>query len=152
RASGLDVSNFQTALSSGANSRQAAVESSQELRDKFALLGVTLEDLQNPGKKTLDLMKQIVASADDIHSETFRTAFRDIFGKGSEKLIVALSGLGSQTAPIISERSVNAVDRLAKGFDRVRQSIQTAFGELTGTLLDRFFQKLENGYPTLSKV
>jgi hypothetical protein len=144
KKSGLEFGNFQTALSAGRNSRQEALQSSKELRDKFASLGITLEDLQDPGKSTLDLMRQIVRTAKDVHSDSFRSAFRDLFGKGSDKLIAPLLELERGTGTVISPGAVSAVDKLAKSFELVGRSIRTAFGELTGRVVDFFFQKIEN--------
>lgn len=145
KASGLDVSQFQNALSAGNNARQQAAESNEQLRNRFRDLGVSLRDLQDPGKKTLDLMKQIVATAGDVHSESFRAAFRDIFGRGSERLIAPLSALvGGAGGPVISERSVTAVDRMSKAFERLGDRIRSAFGEVTGRVVDAFFRKLDD--------
>ena len=143
RSVGLDFNDFFRALGAGVMTRKEAAESSEKLRSTYARLGVSLRDLQNPMRSQLDLMQQAVRNAKDVHSDAFRADFRTAFGKNAERLIPAVQALDRDLGVVISERSVNAVDKLSKAFERLGQNIRAAFGEITGQVLDKFQRKLD---------
>jgi hypothetical protein len=150
-SSGLEFGNFQTALSAGTATRKEAVESSEKLRKVYEALGITVKDLNNPLKTQLDLMRQATQNG-DTNSVAFRTAFRQAFGRGSEKLISPLANMENQTGPIISQRSVEAVDRLAKAFEKVRSAMMATFGETTGAMIDKILAKFDDKDSRVSKL
>jgi hypothetical protein len=138
--SGLEFGNFATALSAGGNSRKDAVESNAELRETFAKYGVTLADLRDPQKTTLDLMKQMARAAKDMNKIEVRTDFRDIFGKGAEKLVNPLLGIDADKGAVISEANVQNVDRAEKAFQRLGREIKVAGGNFLGGGLAKLFE------------
>ena len=121
---GLEFEDFQTGLSKMGQARRDAATNDQKLLNFFNQWGISLEDLENPQLRNIDLMKKMAAAMQGVElSPAQRTQFKDVFGRAGEKLIAAIEQLGHLgTIKIIKEEDIEAIYRADKALAQLRKN------------------------------
>jgi hypothetical protein len=119
RRTGLDVNEMTAALEKSGDARKSAAEGNTELRQAWARFGVTLQDLQNPLMRDLDLMKKVGEAAKGMSIGAVESAaLRDLFGsRRGGRIAAALQDFGGGRKPgdaIISNDDIERIDQAAK--------------------------------------
>lgn len=85
--SGQTIEDLQAPLGKLAAARRDAAEGNEELRGTFQRLGVSLQDLNNPALRNIDLLKMIAEATQKVGFSAKDAAdFRDLFGRSGERL------------------------------------------------------------------
>lgn len=113
RASGIEFNDFAVALGNISAQRRAAAEGNEEMRATFARFGVTLEQLNDPAVRHIDLLGRIAAKSRDA-TQAERTMLRDLLGKRGEKFGSALGGLDDVGKTVVSDESIARLDEYGK--------------------------------------
>ena len=114
RKTGLDFNDFASALGNIDSQRRAAAEGNEEMRATFARFGVTLDDLQNPQLRHIDLLNKVAAAGKNA-SAADRVALRDLLGRRGERLGAALAEVGGIKAEdLVSPEAIARLDAYDK--------------------------------------
>ncbi len=108
---GLEFEDFQAGLSKLGVARQAAAKSDQKLLDFFNKWGISLDDLENPQLRNIDLLKKMSAAMQGVTLTSAQaTEFREVFGRAGEKMITSIQEL-ARLGPIkiIDEKDIEAI-------------------------------------------
>lgn len=121
QATGLQFEDFQTALSKLGGARKEAAENNDALLNQFGRFGITLQDLQNPILRNIDLVyKMAQAIQHMVLSASDRDSLREFFGKSGDKLAESIGQIEKvKDRPIISEQDIEAIDRMEKSVSRL---------------------------------
>lgn len=112
-ASGIEFNEISAALGNLNAQRRNAAEGSEEMRATFARFGVTLEQLNDPAIRHIDLLGKLTARMKDA-SQAERTMLRDLLGKRGEKFGSALAGLDDVGKTVVSDESIARLDEYGK--------------------------------------
>ena len=120
---GLEFEDFGTALSKLGSARQDAAEGNRELRESFLKYGITLETLQDPTMRNIDLMKKMASAINGVNGMTQkdRQNFRDFFGRSGDRLIESLRLFQEDKSKIISREDVDEIYRAEKAMKLLRK-------------------------------
>lgn len=139
KQSGLSFEDFGTALDKLAQTRRNAVEGNDELRATFEKYGITLKELNDPQLQNIDLAKKMAASVATMTLTSREQAeITDLLGKKSAKLLTVMQELGSVEPPgLISQESIERVDKLSKALDVAKSSWTSFFGNVAGGAVEK---------------
>lgn len=130
---GLTFENFGVVLSKMGSARRNAVEKDQEMRDNFARFGITLQQLNDPAVRNIDLLQQMGKAMETMNmTQADRTFMRDIGGKSGDKLIEALKLLGTERPPLISPADLKAIDEAGERLHRLKLQLMALAAEPIG--------------------
>ena len=122
---GVGIGDFQTALSQIDVARREAGEGNEELQAQFKRFGVTLDDIQNPALRHLDILKKIAAQSGNTDAAG-RAAMKQLLGRRGDRLGGALAEMGQVGEnEIVSDASVARLDELNKKVEMVGHSLKT---------------------------
>ena len=111
---GISMGDFQTALSQVDVKRREAAEGNEETLATFNKFGVTMDDLQNPQLRHIDLLKKITANTKDA-SAAERTMMRDLLGRRGDRLGGALGEVGRVgDDDVVSDETLTRLDEMNK--------------------------------------
>lgn len=114
RSTGLSFDDFGQALSQLDVHRREAAEGNEEMQAVFHRFGVSLEDLNNPALRHIDLLKKITAGTKEMDSAT-RLQLRDLLGRRGDKLGAALEMVpGIKEDTLISDAAIQRLDEAEK--------------------------------------
>lgn len=114
KATGLSFDDFGQALSQLDVHRREAAEGNEEMQAVFHRFGVSLEDLNNPALRHIDLLKKITAGTKEMDSAT-RLQLRDLLGRRGDKLGAALELVpGIKEDTLISDAAIQRLDEAEK--------------------------------------
>jgi hypothetical protein len=137
-AVGLTFDDVASAMSNLGRARKEAALSDGEARDQLKRYGVSLEDVQNPLKSNLDLLRQIAAATKgaDFNSAQLQD-FRDLFGKRGDKLAAVFEEFDkAKDKPLITKEEVDRLDQANKKLEEFNRR-KTIF---EGTLASLFIE------------
>ncbi len=124
RKTGLEFSDFGTALLKVESARKEAAEGNEALRGQFARLGVTLADLNNPALRHIDLLRKIAAASKDLDGAG-RAALHDLLGKSGARLAGALELLPTITADqVVSPEAIERLDDIHKRMSKAATAVK----------------------------
>ena len=132
--SGNSVMTYGMTLTMLAQARRAASAGNEDMRATFARFGITLNDLQNPGLKTLDLLKRIGQQTANM-SEPDRAALHDILGRGSDRVAGSLAGITGQADPEL-ENATERLSTLGRNWDKVMGAISDRTMRTVATVVE----------------
>lgn len=105
--------------------RREAVESSKELREVFAKYGMTIEDVNDPSLRFVDILEKIKEARKGMTKDQLASSgieLADMLGKTGPKLEGFLTELDKvKDTPVISDKSIEAVDRAD---DKIKDTIR----------------------------
>lgn len=114
KATGLSFDDFGQALSQLDVHRREAAEGNEEMQAVFHRFGISLEDLNNPALRHIDLLKKITAGTKEMDSAT-RLQLRDLLGRRGDKLGAALELVpGIKEDTLISDAAIQRLDEAEK--------------------------------------
>lgn len=127
---GLTFDNFGVVLSKMGSARRQAVESDRDLRENFARFGITLDQLNDPAVRNIDLLQQMGKAMETMNmTQADRTFMRDIGGKSGDKLIEALKLLNEVRTPLISPSDLKTIDEAGEKLHRVKLQLMALAAE-----------------------
>lgn len=137
--SGLEFERVAGAIERLGAARKDAATKNESLRTEFAKFGVTLQDLQNPAKSNLDLLKQIGNALQGIEiTPATREALGEIVGEKGKRLLEFIKGI-NETKPL-SLVTTEQLDLLDKFGDKLagiaRQVTELAQATLADVIAD----------------
>lgn len=139
RAGGLSLGDFAAALGQLGVQRRSAAEGNDELVEKFKRFGVTLDDLQNPSLRNIDLMRKMSRAMGEL-SAADRTSLRDLLGRRGDRLASALSDLEGIKPDANLEEAIRLVDEYGKAWETVwhgvRNGAAVAFAGINAAVHD----------------
>jgi hypothetical protein len=137
RQNGRSFDDVATALSNLGAARKDAAEGNRELRDTFRAYGVTLQQLQNPQKTNLDLLKQMGAAIEGIKlTPAQRQDLREILGRSGDKLGPTIRAMtrGSNSI-MVGEGAANNIERGVNAVRGLASEGQAVAANATGSVL-----------------
>jgi hypothetical protein len=134
RNAGFGVGAFAGALSQLGAARRAAAEGNEGLRATFARFGLSLEDLNDPAKRNIDLLRQMGAAMGNLTAAD-RTALRDVLGRQGDRLAGALGELNSAAGAVVSNEAIQQIDKAAKSWEQFMLSLKVSAAEAYNTVL-----------------
>lgn len=125
---GLEFEDFQTALSKVGAARRSAAENNDEMLAGFKRFGVTLEDLQNPALRNVDLMYKMADAMKSMDLDASdRQTLRDFFGKSGDKLAEGIANIDKfKDRPIVSQKDIESINKLQKAIDKLITTAKVA--------------------------
>jgi hypothetical protein len=126
---GLEFDDMGQALTKLGAARKDAAQGNKELEATFAKFGVTMEDIQDPTKRNLDLLVQMGNAIGKMNLNAADTQnLRELLGKAGGKLGPAIAGLGAdKNAPDIAPSDIEAADKADKAFGRAKRKVTGFF-------------------------
>lgn len=144
---GLDFDNVGSGMMKLASARREAAEGNIDLRNSFQRYGLTLDDLQNPELRTIDLMRKIAAGAAGVNRSIAEADFRDFFGKTGGKLIEVFK-IFDQQGPIklISESDIEILHEAERSLERLKKNYQKSAAPYIAQFAKMFAGIFEGGF------
>jgi hypothetical protein len=142
----------------GAARSGATTGGDQGKLDFFNQMGISLSELNDDSVTTLQLMERIATAVKDVElTPKQRDDFREIFGKGFERVLAAMREM-SDLGPIriISEEDIVAIDKLDKAMSRLKRNAEASaapfFGAAANALLGAEGEAVETPSQKLKRV
>jgi len=134
---GLAFDDMGQALTKLGAARKDAAQGNEELVATFKKFGVTMEDLQDPSKRNLDLLVQMGNAIGKMNLNAADTQnLRELLGRAGGKLGPAIAGLGAdKNAPDISQGDIEAADRADTALSRAKRKVTGFFSGLFTELM-----------------
>lgn len=124
RATGLSFDDFGQALSQLDVHRREAAEGNEEMQAVFHRFGISLEELNSPALRHIDLLKKITAGTKEMDSAT-RLQLRDLLGRRGDKLGAALELVpGIKDENLISDAAIQRLDEAEKRLAAIGSEIR----------------------------
>lgn len=144
RSTGLSFDDFGQALSQLDVHRREAAEGNEEMQAVFHRFGISLEDLNNPALRHIDLLKKITAGTKEMDSAT-RLQLRDLLGRRGDKLGAALELVpGIKDENLISDAAIQRLDEAEKRLAAIGSEIRKN-NVLAADWLNRMMEGLAMG-------
>lgn len=134
RGPGLGQSDFAGALLRIGQARRSAAEGNERLAATFAKVGLSMEMLNDPALRDIDLLKQLALVSDRLTGAD-RTTLTDLLGKRAPRMIAALRELQGIEIQPIPQESVDAIDRATKGIGNLAREVRDELTSAVGLLL-----------------
>lgn len=146
KQSGMTFEEVGAALIKLGAARQDAAEGNEELRTKFARFGVSLADLNDAGKRNVDLLRQIADAMKSMEvSPRVQSDFRDLAGRTAPKLLQVLTDLQAiRFDPIPQDK----IERIEEATQKLENFLTKAKGIAAIKAAD-FMTGIENADPKL---
>lgn len=146
---GLEFGDVGRAILKLGEARRKAGEGSEKEQHAFERFGVTMADINNRGLSTVDLMKRMTASIEEMKSsQNALNLFGDLVGVKGEKVMAVLDELGHMPPiALITPEQITEIDEAKKKLEDLKtlaevmaaKPISDAAGILTGkTLADKY--------------
>lgn len=121
------------------NQRREAAEGNVELRESFAEFGVTLEDLNNPALRNLDILQKIARAVQGMRLNPRQADdLNNLLGwRNGEKLAAVFKDIASVNIQPIKPADLQVIDDAVKALERLKAEMiaigATALGEAGGS-------------------
>jgi len=147
---GRSLDHFAMALTNIGAARETAARGNDELRQKFLGFGITLEALQDPAKRDIDLLRQLGAAMQDMNPRQ-RQELRDLLGKGGDKLGPALKAFEAMgDRGLIDDKAIKNIERGKNLIGAIWRDVKAIGANSLGKVLGEVFR--ESGKPNVKKV
>lgn len=125
--SGQRLEDLSGPLNKLAAARKNAAEGDEDLRATFLRMGVTLDDLQNPMLRNIDLMRKIAEFIQKVNFTAREAAeFRELFGKSGQRIAAIFRDLENVHIQPISDEDVQKIHDMHHALEMLRLRL-TAF-------------------------
>lgn len=126
KQSGLHFENLGASLIRLGQSRRAAVEGNEELRESFARYGVSLNDLNNPLFRNYDILMKISAALRGKNINAREDAqLTDLLGDKAAKLTGALASLSEIKPPkLFNQQDIEEINRATTAIQNLKLELQ----------------------------
>lgn len=133
----LSFDNVGAALVRLGQARRDAAEGNENLLAVFSKFGVSLNDLQNPALRNVDLLNKIGAAVAGMNlTARDRTELNDLLGKMGEKLEVVLRDAAKiEGLQIITDDHIRRIDEADKAVQRLGRNITNLAANAAGSAL-----------------
>lgn len=140
KQSGLQFEDLGVALATIGRQRREAAEGDKETLDTFKKFGITLNDLQNPEKRNIDLLMQLSASTRAANmTAADQVKLLDLIGPKALKLSNVLSELSKIDPPeMFSAEDIDRIDKMTKAVERLKLELQVMVSKATLPFVENF--------------
>ncbi len=126
---GLEFNNFGTALVKVGRARKEAAEGNAGLRKTFQDFGITLNDLQNPMLRNIDLIGKISEAIQNLElNPRQRSELDELLGtKGGEKLAASIRMINDIGGfSLISDKEAKKIEEVNIAFEQIIRNMKVA--------------------------
>jgi hypothetical protein len=117
---GLSTDEVAMAISRIGVARRQAAEGSEQERERFRKFGITLDDLQDPALRNVDLFTRIGKAIGDMpRTSALEEDMREFLGKTGPKMVDLLKSLSEVKINPISDEAIERIDKADKTLDRI---------------------------------
>jgi hypothetical protein len=131
---GLSTEEVSSAILRIGAARRQAAEGSEQERERFRKFGITLDDLQDPAKRNVDLFMQMGKTIEGMpRTVALEEDLKEFLGRTGPKLAALLEKLAEIKIDPVSDASVERIDKANKKLEATGRSLRNMIAQLAAT-------------------
>ena len=134
---GMEFEDLGGALIRMTNARADAQKGNEDAIESFRLLGISVDELNDPAKENVDIMRRMSVVLKDVNMTTQQmAAMKDVFGKSGGRMLAAIREIENVNEPFIKQEDIDKVDAMEESVKKLGRTIGVALAPAVADVSD----------------